>query len=84
MVVVEVPVLVPYPAFKEIPESIVPGSCSQVLVEMIDTGEYIHIEGRYGEAFIKVLALFCGAPICMFQMDEDYRVVAITLQVRCP
>ena len=75
----EVLVLVLYPLLKEIPESVVPGSCSQVLVEMIVMGEYVLIEGRYGKAFVKVLALFCRTPIHMFQMDEDYRVVAITL-----
>ncbi len=45
-------------------------------------GEYVHIEGRYGKALIKVLVLFFGAPIHVFQMDEDCRVVAITLCVR--
>jgi hypothetical protein len=40
------------PLFKEIPESVVPAvpdSCSQVLVEIIVVGEYIHIEGRDGK-----------------------------------
>jgi hypothetical protein len=47
------------PLFREIPESVVPAvpdSCSQVLVEIIVVGEYIHIEGRGGKAFVKVLA----------------------------
>jgi hypothetical protein len=30
-------------------ESIGPGSCSQVLVEMVFVGEYILIEGRYSK-----------------------------------
>jgi hypothetical protein len=38
---------------------------------MIVMGEYVHIEGRYGKAFIKVSALFCRTPIHVFQMDED-------------
>jgi hypothetical protein len=37
---------------------------------MIVMGEYVHIEGRYGKALIKVLVLFFGAPIHVFQMDE--------------
>jgi hypothetical protein len=46
-VMVEVPVLVLYPLLKEIPESVVPGSCSQVSVEMIVMGEYVRFfEGR--------------------------------------
>jgi hypothetical protein len=46
-------------------------SCSQVSVKVIVMGEYVHIEGRYGKAFIKVSALFCRTPIHVFQMDED-------------
>jgi hypothetical protein len=49
---------------------------------MIVMGEYVHVEGRYGKAFIKVSGgLVCGIPICMFLMDENCRGVAITLQV---
>jgi hypothetical protein len=65
---------------KEIPELVVPGNCSQVLVKMIVMGEYVHIEGRYDKAFVKVLGLVRETPICMFFMDEDCSGVAITLR----
>ena len=59
------------PLLKEITETVVPDSCSQVSMEMIVMGEYVCVEGRYGKAFIKESELVCGTPIHVFPMDED-------------
>jgi hypothetical protein len=70
--------LILYSLLKEIPEPVVPDSCSQVSVEMIVVGEYVQVEGSYGKAFVKVSGLVCGTPICMFHMDENCRGVAMS------
>jgi hypothetical protein len=54
------------PLLQEVLELVIPGSCSQVLVEMIVMGKYILIEGRYSNIFIKGFALFYKVPICVF------------------
>ncbi len=69
------------PLLKEITETVVPDSCSQVSMEMTVMGEYVCVEGRYGKAFIKESELVCRTPIHVFPMDEDCMGLLITIQV---